>query len=66
MALHTFATTVTLTNGVPIVSVSKMLGCTDLKTTQIYAKVVEKKISENMFKLEEKLSQKKSVERKIM
>jgi site-specific recombinase XerD len=66
VARHTFATTVTLTNGVPIESVSKMLGHADLKTTQIYAKVVEKKISNDMLKLEEKLSQKKSMERKIM
>ena len=60
VARHTFATTVTLTNGVPIESVSKMLGHTDLKTTQIYAKVVEKKISDDMANLEEKLSGKKS------
>ncbi|WP_346861152.1 site-specific integrase [uncultured Draconibacterium sp.] len=66
IARHTFATTVTLTNGVPIESVSKMLGHADLKTTQIYAKVVEKKISEDMFKLEEKLSQNRIKERKIM
>lgn len=55
VARHTFATTVTLTNGVPIESVSKMLGHADLKTTQIYAKVVEKKISEDMSRLQEKL-----------
>uniref|UniRef100_UPI0032180AF1 site-specific integrase n=1 Tax=uncultured Draconibacterium sp. TaxID=1573823 RepID=UPI0032180AF1 len=60
VARHTFATTVTLTNGVPIESVSKMLGHADLKTTQIYAKVVEKKISDDMGKLEKILSQKKS------
>ena len=64
VARHTFATTVTLTNGVPIESVSKMLGHTDLKTTQIYAKVVEKKISDDMANLEEKLSGKKSQKRK--
>ncbi|WP_297101610.1 site-specific integrase [uncultured Draconibacterium sp.] len=64
VARHTFATTVTLTNGVPIESVSKMLGHTDLKTTQIYAKVVEKKISDDMANLEEKLSGKRSKKRK--
>ena len=48
IARHTFATTVTLTNGVPIESVSKMLGHTNLKTTQIYAKVVEKKIATDL------------------
>ena len=43
LARHTFATTVTLSNGVPIESVSKMLGHTSLRTTQVYAKVVEEK-----------------------
>lgn len=55
LARHTFATTVTLTNGVPIESVSKMLGHSDIRTTQIYAKVVEMKISEDMTKLQNKL-----------
>ena len=41
IARHTFATTVTLTNGVPIETFSKMLGHTQLSTTQINAKVVE-------------------------
>ncbi len=45
---HTFATTFTLTNGVPIESVSKMLGHTSIKTTQIYSKVVDTKISRDM------------------
>ncbi|KAB5491448.1 tyrosine-type recombinase/integrase [Flagellimonas hadalis] len=51
LARHTFATTVTFSNGVPIESVSKMLGHTSLKTTQIYAKVLDSKISEDMEKL---------------
>ena len=51
MARHTFATTVTLSNGVPIETVSKLLGHTKLATTQIYARVVEKKVSEDMKKL---------------
>ena len=45
---HTFATTVTLSQKIPIETVSKMLGHTSLSTTQIYAKVVDTKISEDM------------------
>ncbi|MNP95936.1 Tyrosine recombinase XerD [compost metagenome] len=56
IARHTFATTVTLSNGVPIESVSKMLGHTSIRTTQIYAKVVEQKLSEDMRKLEQRMS----------
>jgi len=51
IARHTFATTVTLENGVPIDSVSKMLGHRSIKTTQIYAKVSDKKISDDTQKL---------------
>jgi site-specific recombinase XerD len=56
LARHTFATTVTLTNGVPIESVSKMLGHSKITTTQIYAKVIERKLSDDMKNLKEKLS----------
>lgn len=55
MARHTFATTITLSNGVPIETVSKMLGHTKLATTQIYSRVVEKKISDDMGKLDQLL-----------
>ena len=55
MARHTFATTVTLTNGVPIETISKMLGHTKLSTTQIYAKVIESKVSDDMQMLRGKL-----------
>lgn len=48
MARHTFATTVTLSNGVPIESVSKMLGHRNIRTTQIYAKVIKDKLVEDM------------------
>jgi len=59
VARHTFATTITLTNGVPIESVSKMLGHKDLRTTQHYAKIVDRKISEDMQNLRAKLEAKK-------
>lgn len=55
LARHTFATTVTLTNGVPMETVSKLLGHSSIRTTQIYAKVVEKKVSEDMELLKSKL-----------
>jgi len=54
IARHTFATTVTLTNGVPIESVSKMLGHKNLRTTQHYAKVLDRKVSEDMKILKDK------------
>ena len=54
IARQTFATTVTLTNGVPIESVSKMLGHRNLRTTQHYAKVLDRKVSEDMKILKEK------------
>ena len=54
MARHTFATTVTLTNGVPIETVSKMLGHKKIQTTQIYARILDKKVSFDMKQLKEK------------
>ena len=55
MARHTFATTIALSNGVPIETISKLLGHTKLTTTQIYAKVIEEKVSEDMNLLRRKL-----------
>lgn len=62
---HTFATTVTLTNGVPIETVSKMLGHTSLKTTQIYSKVIDTKISKDMEHLETALRNKNQNTREL-
>ncbi|MCB0496162.1 MAG: site-specific integrase [Cyclobacteriaceae bacterium] len=56
LARHTFATTITLANDIPIETVSEMLGHTKLTTTQIYAKVIRKKVSRDMAKLRMKLS----------
>jgi site-specific recombinase XerD len=49
-----------LSNGVPIESVSKMLGHTNIKTTQHYAKILDKKVSDDMKLLREKLQPKKN------
>ena len=56
IARHTFATTVTLSNGVPIETVSKMLGHRSLKSTQIYARVLDVKVSRDMQSLKNKLN----------
>lgn len=52
---HTFATTMTLGKGVPIESVSKMLGHTNIQTTQIYARITNEKISHDMENLAKNL-----------
>jgi len=54
LARHTFATTITLSNGVPIETVSKMLGHTTIKQTQHYAKILHSKISMDVASLREK------------
>ena len=58
IARHTFATTITLSNGVSIESVSKMLGHKNIKTTQHYAKILDKKVSDDMLGLKLVLQQK--------
>jgi site-specific recombinase XerD len=55
-ARHTFGTTVTLGNGVPIESVSKMLGHKKISTTQHYARVLDIKVGEDMQKLKDRLT----------
>ncbi|GAA4321397.1 hypothetical protein GCM10023149_21240 [Mucilaginibacter gynuensis] len=53
-ARHTFATTVTLTNGVPIETVGQMLGHKNIRSTQIYARVTDTKVSRDMSALKKK------------
>ncbi len=54
LARHTFATTTTLSKGVPIETVSKMLGHTNIETTQIYARITNGKIGSDMQGLDKK------------
>lgn len=56
LARHTFATTTTLGKGVPIETVSKMLGHTNIETTQIYARITNNKISDDMKGLSEQFT----------
>ncbi len=63
IARHTFATTVTLSNGVSIESVSKMLGHKSIKTTQHYAKILDSKVSQDMGNLKVILQQKEQLKK---
>ena len=65
VARHTFATTVTLSNGVPIETISKLLGHSKLSTTQIYARVLEDKIGRDITQLQNILDTGKTDERNI-
>ena len=62
MGRHTFSTTVTLSQGVPIETVSQMLGHTNIQTTQIYAKITNEKISRDMANLTERIGDKYKIE----
>ena len=55
-ARHTYATEITLSHGVPLETVSKMLGHTRVETTQIYAKITDDKISSDTIELDSKIS----------
>jgi site-specific recombinase XerD len=57
-ARHTFATQITLSQGVSIASISKMLGHTSISTTQIYAKITGQKVNEDMKILSEQIKEK--------
>jgi integrase/recombinase XerD len=58
LARHTFATTITLANGVSLETVGKMLGHASLRSTQVYAKVIKSKISDEMGSLRSKMAEK--------
>jgi site-specific recombinase XerD len=61
IARHTFATTITMMNGVPIESVSKMLGHKNIKSTQHYARIVDKKVGDDMDLLAQKIGSRLSL-----
>jgi integrase len=58
MARHTFATLICLTNGVPMETVSKMMGHSSMRTTQIYAEITFQKVGKEMKKLAERTNEK--------
>ena len=62
IARHTFATTVLLANGVSMEATSKMLGHSSIKTTQIYGKIVESRVSSEMDNLSNKLFPDKKID----
>ena len=61
LARHTYATEITLSHGVPLETVSKMLGHSQIETTQIYAKVTDDKIDADTKALNRKISERFSV-----
>lgn len=64
-ARHTFATTVLLLNDVPMETAMELLGHTDIRTTQIYGKIVQKKVSSDMIKLKGRLNKTYKAEKKL-
>lgn len=65
LARHTFATTTTLGKGVPIETVSKMLGHTNIETTQIYARITNNKISDDMKGISEQFTGIEKIYKKV-
>lgn len=63
LARHTFATTVTLNNGVSLETVSKMLGHTNIMTTKIYARMLDTRVLDEMQKLQGRMLDQKNKER---
>jgi integrase len=61
VARHTFATTVTMMNGVPIESVARMMGHKNIRTTQHYARIVDSKIGNDMNELASKIGARLSI-----
>ena len=53
MARHTYATEICLSNGVPIETISKMMGHSKIRTTQIYAEITNQKVRKDFCKLSE-------------
>ena len=53
---HSYATTICLSNGVPIETLSKLMGHTSIRSTQIYAKITAEKMSQDMELLSQKLA----------
>lgn len=52
---HTFGTTITLTKGIQLETLSKMMGHKHIKTTRIYAEITARKVEEDMNLLDEKI-----------
>lgn len=61
LARHTFATTITLSQGVSIEIISKLLGHANIRTTQIYAEVTHARLEHDMTRLEHRLAAKNLV-----
>lgn len=61
MARHTYATQTCISQGVPIETLSKLMGHCSIQTTQLYAKITNQKVNEDMKKLFTKVSGKYQV-----